>query len=106
MNRASTCADLMEKGGIPKSPARGDAGEHLSARTLLTGASFWDDTVFREELERFFFRSWLNVGRADQVPDPGDVFVREVGDESLLFIRGEDHEVRGFYNVCRHRGTR
>src|SRR5207245_10454969 len=25
---------------------------------------------------------------------------------SLLFIRGKDHEVRGFYNVCRHRGTR
>jgi glycine betaine catabolism A len=96
----------MEKVGIPKSPGRGEVGEHLSASTLLTGASFWDDAIFREELERFFFRSWLNVGRADQIPDPGDFFVREVGNESLLFIRGADHEVRGFYNVCRHRGTR
>src|SRR5207249_10823904 len=28
------------------------------------------------------------------------------GNESLLFIRGEDREGRGCYNVCRHRGTR
>ena len=96
----------MEKVGIPKAPARGGVGEHLSASTLLTGASFWDDAIFLEELERFFFRSWLNVGRADQIPDAGDFFVREVGNESLLFIRGGDHAVRGFYNVCRHRGTR
>src|SRR5437899_3360300 len=106
MNRGSTGAENMEKVGIPKAPARGGVGEHLSAGTLLTGASFWDDAIFLEELERFFFRSWLNVGRADQIPDPGDFFVREVGNESLLFIRGKDHEVRGFYNVCRHRGTR
>src|SRR5438128_3202387 len=95
MNRGSTGAENMEKVGIPKAPARGGVGEHLSASTLLTGASFWDDAIFLEELERFFFRSWLNVGRADQIPDPGDFFVREVGNESLLFIRGKDHEVRG-----------
>jgi Rieske 2Fe-2S family protein len=29
-----------------------------------------------------------------------------VGTENLLFVRGEDQRVRGFYNVCRHRGTR
>ncbi len=96
----------MEKIEIPKAPARGEVGEHLASKTLLTGASFWDDSIFQEELERFFFRSWLNVGRADQVPNPGDFFVREVGNESLLFLRGKDHKVRGFYNVCRHRGTR
>src|SRR5437899_5962391 len=106
MNRGSTGAENMEKVGIPKAPARGGVGEHLSASTLLTGASFWDDTIFLEELERFFFRGWLNVGRADQIPDPGDFFVREVGNESLLFIRGKDHEEMGIYTVCRHRGTR
>src|SRR5713101_1803004 len=96
----------MEKNEIPKRAAHLEPGEHLSASTLVTGRSFWDETIFHEELERFFFRSWLNVGRADQIPDPGDFFVREVGNESLLFIRGKDREVRGFYNVCRHRGTR
>src|SRR5437667_4078837 len=96
----------MEKTEIPKGGAHVEPGEHLSASTLLTGESFWDEATFHEELERFYFRSWLNVGRSDQIPNPGDFFVREIGNESLLFIRGEDREIRGFYNVCRHRGTR
>ncbi len=29
-----------------------------------------------------------------------------IGDESLLFVRGDDGLTRGFYNLCRHRGTR
>src|SRR5881409_2617190 len=86
----------MEKTEIPKGGAHVEPGEHLSASTLLTGESFWDEATFREELERFYFRGWLNVGRLDQIPNPGDFFVREIGNESLLFIRGEDREVRGF----------
>src|SRR5438128_6792965 len=95
MNLRSTGFRAMEKTEVPKGGTHVEPGEHLSASTLLTGQSFWDETVFHEELERFYFRSWLNVGRADQIPDPGDFFVREVGNESLLFIRGKDHEVRG-----------
>ena len=30
----------------------------------------------------------------------------DVGGESLLLVRGADGELRGFYNVCRHRGSR
>ena len=25
---------------------------------------------------------------------------------SFVFVRGHDRRIRGFYNVCRHRGTR
>src|SRR5881409_2871457 len=106
MNLRSTGFRAMDKTEVPKGGTHVEPGEHLSASTLLTGQSFWDETVFHEELERFYFRSWLNVGRSDQIPNPGDFFVREIGNESLLFIRGDDRNVRGFYNVCRHRGTR
>ena len=30
----------------------------------------------------------------------------EIGGESLLVVRGKDEQIRGFYNVCRHRGSR
>src|SRR5438094_8312922 len=96
----------MEKTEIPKGGAHVEPGEHLSASTLLTGESFWDEATFREELERFYFRSWLNVGRSDQIPHPGAFFALEIGHESLLFIRRDDRNGRRFYNVCRHRGTR
>ncbi len=79
--------------------------EHLSARTL-PGAVYYDEGVFQREIERLFFRHWLNVGHVSQIPNAGDFFTRDIGTESLLFIRGNDGVVRGFYNVCRHRGTR
>ena len=106
MNAEACRLEIMEKMTIREDPKRDEAGEHLAARSLLTRDSFWDERVFREEQERFFFRSWLNVGRVEQVPRAGDFFTREIGDESLLFVHGDDRIVRGFYNVCRHRGTR
>ena len=44
--------------------------------------------------------------RADEAPEPGDFVSIDVAGESLLVVRGKDGELRGFYNVCRHRGSR
>ena len=37
--------------------------------------------------------------------EPGAYVMREIGGESFFVIRG-DGELRGFFNVCRHRGAR
>jgi phenylpropionate dioxygenase-like ring-hydroxylating dioxygenase large terminal subunit len=29
----------------------------------------------------------------------------EIAEESILLVRGKDDALRGFYNVCRHRGS-
>lgn len=82
-----------------------DPSEHLTA-TTPDGSVYRDPNVFAAELERLFYRNWLCVGREEQLPNPGDFLTREVGDEGLAFVRGSDAVVRGFYNLCRHRGTR
>jgi len=82
-----------------------DNGEHLAAKTP-PGSLYWDEGILRQEYERFFFRSWLNVGREEQIPDAGDFLTLQIGDESILVIRGTDGSARSFYNICRHRGTR
>lgn len=82
-----------------------ERGEHLRAATP-PGSLYWSEDIFREELDRFFSRSWLNVGRAEQVPEPGDFLTLEVGEEGVIVIRGTDGRLRAFFNVCRHRGTR
>jgi phenylpropionate dioxygenase-like ring-hydroxylating dioxygenase large terminal subunit len=46
---------------------------------------------------------WLAVGRAEQVPEPGDFATVDVGDEPMVIVRGVDGEVRVFSRVCRHR---
>jgi choline monooxygenase len=59
--------------------------------------------VFAAERERIFGRSWQVVGHRDQVANAGDYFTTELVGEPLLIVRGADGELRGFYNVCRHR---
>ncbi|HWE86313.1 MAG TPA: aromatic ring-hydroxylating dioxygenase subunit alpha [Terracidiphilus sp.] len=57
-----------------------------------------------EELERdgVFGRNWIAVGRVDQVAAAGEFFTLELAGEPLVVVRGEDGELRAFFNVCRH----
>lgn len=54
------------------------------------------------ERERVFGRNWIAVGHADQVTAPGQYFTLELAGEPLVVVRGEDGELRAFFNVCRH----
>ena len=72
----------------------------------LPARYYTDADVFRREIEHFFCRSWICVGRAEAIPDAGDYFLREFAGESLIVVRDRSGLLRAFYNVCRHRGTR
>ena len=65
-----------------------------------------DPEIYQRELERIFLRHWLYVGHHSQIPNPGDYFVFEIADESVILVRGYDGAVRALVNVCRHRGSR
>src|SRR4051812_37904135 len=67
---------------------------------------FVSPELFEEESEKIFARHWVLVGHQSEVAKAGDYFVRDVAGESLIIVRDKSEEVRGFYNVCRHRGTR
>ena len=75
------------------------------AASLLPGRAYHDDAIHAFELDRFFGHDWVVVGREEDAPDPGTYFLAEVADEPLILVRGRDGVLRGFYNVCRHRGT-
>jgi len=78
---------------------------HEGAKTLPQRHLISPD-VFGKEQERIFSTQWLCVGHQSQLAKVGDYFVQEVVGESLLMVRDPTGTVRGFYNVCRHRGTR
>jgi len=79
-----------------------------AARSTRTpdGQIYWDPEVLRWELEQFFYRNWLCVGREDELAGTGDFVTRQIGRESILLTRDGTGTLRGFYNLCRHRGTR
>jgi choline monooxygenase len=62
-----------------------------------------DPEVSARENERIFARTWQVVGHRAQLAKPGDFFTTELLGEPLLLVRGAQSELRGFYNVCRHR---
>jgi phenylpropionate dioxygenase-like ring-hydroxylating dioxygenase large terminal subunit len=91
-------------------PAEGSWTEHYPE--LGTGPVSYEDSISpgHYELERdaIFKRTWLNVGRIEQVPRAGSYFTREIdaARTSVVVARGTDGEVRAFHNICRHRGNK
>ena len=79
---------------------------------LGTGLISYEDSISPEfyELEReaIFRRTWLNVGRVEQVPKKGSYFTKELAvcDTSIVVVRGQDDTIRAFHNICRHRGNK
>ena len=82
------------------------ATETTLGRTTLPARYYTDPELFRDELERFFCQTWICAGRADQIPNAGNYFLRSVAGESIIIVRDTAGEIRAFFNVCRHRGTR
>src|SRR5258705_5820052 len=74
--------------------------------TTLPRKFYADPEFYRAELERFYFNRWICAGRADQIPNAGDYFVRTLADESVIVTRDASGAIHALFNVCRHRGTR
>ena len=78
---------------------------HAGAKTLPQ-RYFVSPEIFAQEQDRIFSTQWVLVGHQSQLPNAGDYFVAEVAEESLIIVRDKRGEIRGFCNVCRHRGSR
>jgi Rieske 2Fe-2S family protein len=61
------------------------------------------DVTFARERDAFA-RSWTCAGRVSDVEQPG-AFMRAASSGDIIVVRGDDLEIRAFYNLCRHRGT-
>jgi Rieske 2Fe-2S family protein len=81
--------------------ARVDAG-------AMTLAARWycSPAVFAREREAIFAGGWSCVGREEQIAEPGAFVLADVAGESIIVTRDAAHDIRAFFNVCRHRGTR
>jgi choline monooxygenase len=74
-------------------------------RASTIPADWYVDPRFHHlDREHVLARSWQLVGHASQLPQPGSMFCLAVAGEPILLVRGDDGQVRGFFNVCRHRG--
>jgi glycine betaine catabolism A len=74
--------------------------------STLPGRYYTDPQIFALEQARIFENMWFCAVRGSDLPNPGSFRTVQVGTESVIISRNRRGEVRAFFNVCRHRGSR
>lgn len=69
----------------------------------LESCYYTDAEIFARELENIFAHTWQLIGHSSQVASPGQLITAQVGDENVV-VANDSGVIRGFYNVCQHRG--
>jgi phenylpropionate dioxygenase-like ring-hydroxylating dioxygenase large terminal subunit len=64
-----------------------------------------DPHFFALERERLWPKSWVLAARIDDVRRAGDFVTFDSLGPPMILVRGNDHQVRAFYNTCQHRGA-
>ena len=77
--------NLPDPGGFTNDP--------LSSCTL-PGRYYFDADVYSQEQEKIFYRTWQYVCHISRLDSAGSYFVRDIGDQSVLVIRGKDGKIR------------
>lgn len=87
-----------------------EAAETRDYRALIEPARinsrlYYDPDIFKEELERIWYRTWVYVGHTSEIPNKNDYVTKSIGPMPVLMVRDKDGEVRLLLNKCPHRGN-
>lgn len=72
----------------------------------LNAYYYTDPAIHARERDAIFRRSWQFVAAAAALAAPGAHRSLRIADLGVFVIRGRDGVLRGFHDVCRHRGSR
>ena len=54
---------------------------------------YCDDDIFALDMQEVVSRKWLLIDHATRIPEPGQFFLYEVGQESIIVIRDDHMEI-------------
>ncbi|PIE78669.1 MAG: Rieske (2Fe-2S) protein [Candidatus Delongbacteria bacterium] len=60
---------------------------------------------FDLEQKYLFSTTWQFAGLVEDIVNPGDYISVQAGLNNIFIVKGRDHRLRAFHNICRHRGT-
>jgi len=83
---------------------RGSFAEAAYESFTLPSRYYVDADIHEQELGKIFQRSWLYVGHVSDLPEAGSFMTEQLAGQPILMVRGQDNELRAFFNVCQHRG--
>jgi len=71
----------------------------------LAARYYVNPLLFERERQAIFRRHWQMLGPVSRLDAPGSYMAVNVAGWHLIAMRGQDGELHGFHNVCRHRGA-
>ena len=74
----------------------------LDHASTIPSPWYFDEGIGELEHSAVFGKTWQAVGRAAQVQNPGQFLTADIAGDPIVVVRGEDSQLRAFYNVCRH----
>ena len=74
------------------------------SQSTIPSKWYYEDEFLDQEKSEIFLKEWQLVGSHSQIKNPGDVLVAEIANNPIIVSRQKDNTLKGFYNVCQHRG--
>lgn len=99
-----TVQDLIarERGPVP-APLREASAVDLGSDPIAP-ERYTDPAFLQQEFAALWSSVWQMGCREEDISEPGDYEVYEIGHLSILIVRQQDRSIRAFHNVCLHRG--
>ena len=67
---------------------------------------YTDSGIFQRDMQKIVTERWLLIDHVTRIPQTGDYFVITIGQDEIIIIRESEEKINGFFNTCRHRGSR
>ncbi len=81
-----------------------DPSSHEASAPMLPRECYTSSEFFEFERLQVFPRSWVCVGREEQISNIGDFLAPTIGVEPLLVVRRTDGSIGAMSAICQHRG--
>ena len=68
--------------------------------------TYISDEIYALEMEHLFTSAWVFIGHESQVPNHGDYYTTQIGDQHVVMVRHSNASIQVLYNRCAHKGTK
>jgi len=95
---------LLDKETVPVPDALRDSTETYLGSEDLSISRWTSREFFQREVEKVWRKTWQMACRESGLRNPGDYFVYDIVDDSIVLTRTASGEIKGYHNSCLHRG--
>ena len=78
--------------------------QRLTNMRTLAASYYTSDEVLTQEKRNLFFKTWQFVCHASELAEAGSYKTMTIFDQNIMLVRTQEGDLRGYFNVCPHRG--